>query len=69
MFWIWLLANDFFIKLYLYYIIVCDRSVYLLNVWNLKILFLHFQVIPLDITSEVQKEIMSELEILYKVGK
>lgn len=26
-----------------------------------------FQVIPLDITVELQKQIMSELEILYKV--
>lgn len=26
------------------------------------------QVIPLDITVELQKQIMSELEILYKVG-
>ena len=27
-----------------------------------------FQVIPLDITVELQKQIMSELEILYKVS-
>lgn len=26
-----------------------------------------WQVIPLDITAELQKQIMSELEILYKV--
>lgn len=33
-------------------------------------LFLHvwLQVIPLDITVELQKQIMSELEILYKVS-
>ena len=30
--------------------------------------FVSLQVIPLDITVELQKQIMSELEILYKVS-
>lgn len=33
-----------------------------------SLLYVGVQVIPLDITVELQKQIMSELEILYKVG-
>ena len=47
-----------------------QQNVLVLCLWKVT----HFlpnvalQVIPLDITVELQKQIMSELEILYKVG-
>lgn len=39
-----------------------------MSLWKAVFPHLWLQVIPLDITVELQKQIMSELEILYKVG-
>lgn len=36
--------------------------------WSSSFAIVNMQVIPLDITVELQKQIMSELEILYKVS-
>lgn len=47
---------------------VLDTALFYATSSSLQLYFVSSQVIPLDITVELQKQIMSELEILYKVS-